>query len=501
MPYHSYRLSYPLAHQNISKINADNPKLRTRYKIHFGLEHKFRKDYKFKDKGMNNQIRAIVIGSSLAGLWAARVLADHFEQITMLERDQLPVEAVSRAGVPQDRHVHVLLERGAQIMTQLFPGVGEELVAAGANRIDLTKNSRVKIRGRWLPQFQSGIITYACSRLLLESILRKRVAALPNVELCSGAQVQGLVEQNGQVQGVQVRWKDGRDETVETAAFVVDASGRSSKLPNWLQAIGYDQPEETVIDVRLGYAGRRYKIPANPAPDWDVMLIGYEPPHKSRAGLIYSEEAGIWMVMIAGILEDYPPTNEAGFLAFAQDVDPEFYAAIQHAEPVSNIIGYRRTENRLRHYEKLNRWPDRLVALGDAVCGLNPIYGQGMSVSAMAAVTLGEMIGKENGRLTGIAQAFQKKYPKIVEPAWLLATSSDLEWLGNNEATSLPERFAGWYMPKVLDAIPGDQLVHKTFIQVQNLIVPPMALFRPKIAARVLRHGLRNKRSPFTAQR
>ncbi|MBK8900144.1 MAG: FAD-dependent monooxygenase [Anaerolineaceae bacterium] len=439
---------------------------------------------------MKKQTRAIVIGGSLAGLWTARVLADHFEQVTILERDQLPTEVVSRAGVPQDKHVHVLLERGAQIMSQLFPGITDELLAAGANRVDLTGNSRVNARGQWLPQFQSGFITYACSRLLLESILRRRVAALPNVQLCGGAQVQGLVANNGVVEGVQVRWKDGREAGVETAAFIVDASGRTSKLPDWLPQIGYDTPTETVIDVRLGYAGRRYKIPT-PAPDWDIMLVAAYPPDNGRGGLIYSEENGIWMVMIAGLLGDYPPTDDDSFLAFARDVAPEFHAAIQHAEPVSNIIGYRRTENRFRRYDKLSRWPDGLVALGDAVCGFNPVYGQGMTVAAMAAVALGEMMAERNGRLTGLAQSFQKKYPKIVEPAWLLATSADLEWLGNEEATSLPERVAGWYMPKLLDAIPGDQLVHQTFIQVQNLVVPPMSLFRPNIAWRVLRHSLR----------
>lgn len=436
--------------------------------------------------------RALVIGGSLAGLWTARVLADHFKQVTVLERDQLPTGVASRAGVPQDKHVHVLLERGAQIMSRLFPGIADELVTAGANRVDLTQDSRAKIRGQWLPQFQSGIVTYACSRLLLESILRKRVAALPNVDLCSGAQVQGLVANNGAAEGVRVRWKDGRDPGVETAAFIVDASGRSSKLPEWLREIGFDTPEETVIDVRLGYAGRRYKIPT-PAPDWDTMLIGADPPHKSRAGLIYSEENGIWMVMLAGILGDYPPTDEAGFLDFALDMDPDFHAAILQAEPVSNIIGYRRTENRMRHYEKLSRWPDGLVALGDAVCGFNPVYGQGITVSAMAAEKLGEIISKNSGNLSRVAQAFQKKYPKIVEPAWLLATSADLEWLGNEEATSLSERLAGWYMPKLLDTIPSDPLVHKTFIQVQNLIVPPTSLFHPNIAWRVLRHSLRGR--------
>ena len=433
--------------------------------------------------------RAIVIGSSLAGLWTARVLADHFGQVTVLERDHLPTEAASRPGVPQDQHVHVLLERGFQIMTDLFPGIEAELAAAGANRIDLTRHSRGKLRGEWLPTFESGIITYACSRILLESILRRRVMALPNVALCGGAQVQGLVAEGGRVQGVTVRWKESRGTTTETAVLVVDASGRGSKLPEWLADIGYSAPEETVIDVKLGYAGRRYKIPT-PAPEWETMLIAADPVINRRGGLIYSEENGIWMVMLAGSLGDYPPTDEAGFLAFAESVDAEFHAAIARAEPVSKIIGYRRTENRMRHYEKLDRWPDRLIALGDAVCGFNPVYGQGMSVSAMAAVALDEMLRKANGRFSGVAQQFQKTYPKIVEPAWLLATSADLEWLGNDNATTLPERVAGWYMPKVLEAMPVDQEVHKMFVRVQNLAVPPTALFQPSIAFRVLRHSL-----------
>jgi hypothetical protein len=223
------------------------------------------------------------------------------------------------------------------------------------------------------------------------------------------------------------------------------------------------------------------------------MLVAAYPPDHPRGGLIYNEENGIWMVMLAGILGDYPPTDDAGFLAFAQDVDPDFYVTIQHAEPVSNIIGYRRTENRFRRYDKLSRWPEHLVALGDAVCGFNPVYGQGMTVAAMAAVELGVMLAASGDNNSGIGQSFQKKYPKIVEPAWLLATSADLEWLGNEKATSLPERLAGWYMPKLLDTIPSDRLVHKTFIQVQNLVVPPMSLFQPSIAWRVLRHSLRGR--------
>jgi 2-polyprenyl-6-methoxyphenol hydroxylase-like FAD-dependent oxidoreductase len=361
---------------------------------------------------------AIVIGASLAGLWTARVLADHFQRVTVFERDQLPVGPASRPGAPQDRHVHVLLQRGALIMARLFPGIEEELTTAGAHRLDLTRDGYGKIRGRWLQRFPSGKTTYGCSRILLESIVRARVMGLPNVAVIGGVQVLGLTADNGRVTGVRVRHKESNLESVETADFVVDASGRTSKAPQWLAALGYDEPKETVIDARLGYAGRRYRMPEIPEGGWLTMLIGQEPPTKSRSGLIYSEEGGVWMVMVAGCLGDYPPTDEAGFEEFAASVDPEFYAAIRFTQPISKIIGYRNTENRFRRYEKLARWPDRFVVLGDAVCGFNPVYGQGMTVAAMAAESLGEHLGKAKGALDGLAWRYQRRYPKIVEPAW-----------------------------------------------------------------------------------
>lgn len=434
--------------------------------------------------------KAVVIGASFAGLWAARILADHFEEVVILERDQLPETAVSRPGVPQDKHVHVLLVRGASILTRLFPGIDEELLALGAKRFDLTGDTMVKIRGVWLDRFDSGHVSYGCSRILLESVLRKRVMALPNVTVLSGCRVSNLIETDGAITAVQVNQADAPI----TADFVVDASGRRSNVPKWLAELGYGQVAETLIDVKLGYAGRRYKKPAQNAPDWDVMLIGADPEHQRRAGLIYSEENDIWMVMLAGVLADYPPTDEQEFLRFAQDVAPEFAQALSTAEPISKIIGYRNTANRFHHFERLERWPERFVVVGDAVCAFNPVYGQGMSIGAMAAEALTAEIEKANGQLDGVARAFQKRYPKIVEPAWLLATSADLEWLGGQEATNLAERIAGWYMPKVLKTIPHDRVVQETFTEVQNLLKPPTVFFTPQIVGRVVRFWLRRSK-------
>lgn len=437
--------------------------------------------------------QAVIIGGSFAGLWTARILADHFKQVTILERDILPEEPKSRPGVPQDQHVHVLLQRGADIMGQLFPNIEEELLAAGAKRIDLTMDSVAYMRGQWLPQFQSGHFTYASSRILLESVLRRRVKAIPNVTIQNGARVERLLAENGRISGVALHSKDGVGETAVYADLIVDASGRRSKTPDWLVELGYEKPKETVIDAQVGYAGRRYKKPADSDVNWDIMFIGADKGYQDRGGLIYTEENDVWMVMLAGVLADYPPTDEAGYLAYAKDVHPDFYAVIQSGEPISNIIGYRKMENRMRHFEKLTRWPDRFVVLGDAVCGFNPVYGQGMSVSAMAAEALGNQLAKTNGNLDGMAWQYQKKYNKLVGPAWLMATSADLEWLVDDQEASLIERIASWYFPQMFEALPIDHAVYEAFIEVQNLTATPAILFSPKIMWRVFKHWFNHR--------
>lgn len=440
---------------------------------------------------MKSASHALVIGGSIAGLWTARVLADHFDQVTIVERDRLPEGAHARAGVPQDRHVHILLARGMLIAEQLFPGIANELATAGAVHVNLNRDSRTKMRGQWLQRFTGLSETYACSRILFESIVRRRLRSLPNLRFCDETHVIGLVSDGQGLTGVEVRHKSGDHPQRLSADLMVDASGRTSKTPTWLPAIGYDAPKETVIDAHVGYAGRRYRKPANFAEDWRFMLVGAEPPTKSRQGVIYEEEANVWMVMLAGMMEDYPPTqDETAFLDFAYSVEPALHAAISQAEPLTEIIGYRRTENCLRHYDQLARWPDRFVVLGDAAYAFNPIYGQGMTVAAMSAVALGKLLA-EAQTLDGVAQRFQKILPQIVEPALLLATGADLEWIGYPPNQPLATRARQWYLSRLLDAMPSDRVVHQTFSNVQNLLQPPTTFVQPQIVARVLAHWWR----------
>lgn len=443
---------------------------------------------------------AIVMGASMAGLWTARVLADHFDQVLVLDRDRLPDGPEPRPGAPQARQYHILLRRGLQIMHALFPGLEEDLIAAGAIPFDVTHDVKVRTRGRWLPQFESNQRLVSCSRLLLEATMRRRLRQDARIRFVEGVEVSGLVtdEQHAAVTGVQLQRRAPEDATsaqAETLSgeLIVDALGRRSQTPTWLAALGYTPPEETVVDSYLGYVTRRHREPESFQADWRMMLITATPPHDPRGGLIFPEENGVWVVMLAGANKDYPPTDEEGFDAFARSLGSEYYAAVQAAEPISKPIGYRGTDSRWRHYEKLERWPERYVVLGDAFCGFNPIYGQGMTVAALSALALGEEIKAGDGRFDGVSRRAERAIGKVTQGAWLLATGADLEWpeTVGGRSDGLADRFGRWYIDKVLNSLADDQRVRMAFNEVNQLVSPATKLFAPGIMARVLARSLR----------
>ena len=445
--------------------------------------------------------KAIVMGASIAGLWTARALIDHFEEVVVLERDHLPEGADFRSGAPQARQYHGLLKAGLQQLQAWFPGLKEELVAAGAVPYDVTQDVHVRVRRRWYPQFPSGLILLSCSRLLLESSIRRRLRQNPCIRFVAGVEVVRLHsdEQKRRVTGVQIRNRrggadQGEPDPILTADLVVDALGRRSKTPEWLVELGYALPQQSVIDSFLGYVTRRYKR----KPNTPMILIGATPPDEPYGALVLPEENDTMVTLIAGFNKNYPPTDPQEFDAFIPRLGPEFEAALKDAEPISQPYGYRGTSSCWNHYEALERWPERLVVLGDAFCGFNPIYGQGMSASAKSAAALAEAIRRSNGNLDGIAQTTLRAIGKITEGVWLLATSSDLEWPGTEGGTvsNRPaDRFGRWYIDKLLDATAFDKRLWLQFNAVSQLTQPATTLFAPGIFLRVMKQTLLKKRS------
>ncbi|HKY55188.1 MAG TPA: FAD-dependent monooxygenase [Anaerolineales bacterium] len=444
--------------------------------------------------------KVIILGASIAGLWTARALADHFEEVLVLERDHLPVSAEFRPGAPQARQFHTLLLAGLQHMQAWFPGLDEEMISAGAVPFDLIGDIRVRIGNHWLPQFPYGQKLLSCSRLLLESSIRRRLRQNPRVHIMEGAEVIGLQgdDDNRRVTGVRSRpYRGGSDNpevvTVHMADLVVDAMGRRSQTPKWLVELGYPAPKESEVDSFLGYVTRKYKR----KPNTPILLIGAYPPNNSYGGLIFPEEEDTMVALIAGYNKHYPPTDPVEFEACARHLGPEFEEALKDAEPVSQPYGYRGTSSRWLHYEELKRWPGRFVVLGDAFCGFNPVYGQGMSVAAMSAFALADLVKHSRGNLDGVSLSALRKISRITKGAWLLATSADLEWPGTQGGTignSPLARFGRWYIRAMFYAMYFDKAVRIRFNEVNHLIKPVSALFAPGIFLSVMKQIILKQR-------
>jgi 2-polyprenyl-6-methoxyphenol hydroxylase-like FAD-dependent oxidoreductase len=438
---------------------------------------------------------ALVLGSSMAGLLAARVLAEHFERVTIVERDQLPDAPEFRSGVPQARHAHVLLMRGRVILEQLFPGICRELVSAGGLEFDMTRDLAWLTPEGWGATFSSGILAVSASRALLEWSVRQRLLRRPEVRILDGVVARGLVPTSDRTGVAGVRLFSNREDRF-AVDLVVDASGRGSRLPEWLSWLGYPAPRETTIDASLGYASRIYRRPRNPGSWWKCVFVQAAPPDHPKGGGLFPIEGDRWLVSLFGGGGHYPPTDESGFHEFARSLrTPLIAGLIADAEPLSPLVGTRATANRLRHYDELTEIPDGVVALGDAVCAFNPVYAQGMTVAAIGAETLNRCLTEHRGRngatLEGFARYFQRQLARAIATPWQLATAEDYRYIGvKGPPAHWSVRLMHRYVDRVV-ALSTEQIdVRARLMRVLGLMAPPSLLFGPGIAGPVLRRAV-----------
>jgi len=432
--------------------------------------------------------QAVVLGGSIAGLLAARVLTDSFERVILVERDHLPTDDAHRPGVPQARHVHGLLMRGMQVIERYYPTFQAELDAAGVPTMEWMRESIQWIPTGWTPRFASGIISRPSTRPLLEGILRRLTLAIPNLMVRAETTVTDLVftADHKQVTGVIVTPRQGGTTEEISADLVVDATGRSSDAPQWLQSAGYELPTETVVSAGLGYASRLYAMPESFQPDWKSIMI-MTTPERPRGGVFQLVEGRQWMLTLAGTAEDYPSTKEDALSAFAHSLPaPPLHEALAQAQPLTPIFGYRHTDNRLRHYEKLPAMPDGLIVTGDAVCAFNPVYGQGMTAAALGAEVLAGWLREGRASLV-----FQKRLAKSNQSPWLMATNEDYRYpiIAGDAAPEIVHRL-NRYVDWLFAAAPDVPQITQTFLGVMHLVKPPTSLFNPTLIARRIWWGL-----------
>lgn len=441
--------------------------------------------------------RAVVLGAGMAGLLSARVLSDFYDSVTVLERDELPTHPNHRKGVPQGRHLHQFLTRGTQVLGELFPGILEELVDAGAvindpSRI-YTRVGRYELRSTGTLANPEALLYYQASRPFMEFHIRRRVSALDNVTLLDNHEVGDLVTTTGAVTGVQVTNRESAAGTVLDADLVVDATGRASRTPDFLQRNGFGAPPVKHAAAAWAYASQLMKIPN----EHIALRMASVVDHASSATrlLLLGYEHDNWILAVGhAVGQCGPPRRFAEIYATAEHFMPAtIMSGLREATPVGDIAVFRNTSATWRRYDKMPRYPDGMVVIGDALCTLDPIWGQGMTMAALQALSLRDCL--QTGR-RDLPHRFFASAAGHIGPTWAMNQANDRAPLAENHSGPLTGRISKWATNAVLNAATCDIALTERLFRVANLVDPPSRLQDPTLLPRVLLANLRHPRGP-----
>jgi len=432
---------------------------------------------------------AVVIGGSIAGCLTARVLSDYFDKVTIFEADTPPDEAVPRKGVPQGNHIHTLLSGGSAVLCKFFPAIHDDLVAAGAECGDPQIKWRAYMGGAWAQRIPSGLNSYVMSRPLLEATVRKHTLAIPNITLHVAASVSAYTwnESETTVTGVTL---EASGESIK-ADFVADVSGRNSKASDWIKKAGFISPERSSIGIDVGYTTFVVAEPPNNQRNWNLLYtIQKDIPADTRGGGIFCIEGGRYLVSAQGYHKDYGPTDWEGFLAyFKSHPFPVIYETIKDCQPIGEAKEYRYAAYLRRHYEKLTDFPSGLVVLGDAICSLNPVYGQGMTVAAKEVEHLDQCLqqcASTRHIEDKFALSFFKGATKFIDAAWDAITVEDFRYPQTRGQRPKAYALAKWLNRRFFTLSATDKEFGVAFTKVLHLVEPPESILKPKYLFKAL---------------
>jgi 2-polyprenyl-6-methoxyphenol hydroxylase-like FAD-dependent oxidoreductase len=436
----------------------------------------------------------VIIGASMGGLVAAAAVAPFYDRVTVLERDELPTSPAHRRGVPQGKHAHGFQPGGLAALEDLLPGTNALLDQGGAPSGDTSANCTWHINGYDFAQGRSGVQTIGITRPFVEHTVRTQVAALPNVTLNDQVEVRGPITLGQTVIGVLIA--DG-DATVEVHAdLVIDASGRASRMPEWLTEMGLPAPTEEQVHCKLAYLSRRWMLTSDEVGT-DVVRVS-APNENAQFGVCIAQEDGTHIITLGGLLNNGPENSEDAYRAFAAALPAgNFGKALEGAVPVTDMSSSHFPYSRRRRFDRLGQHAVGLIAIGDAVASFNPGYGQGMSVASMEAVALREHL--QRGALD--PKRYYRAVHKVEDVAWKISTGGDLKYEGVEGNRTPDVKIMNNYLDKFARAAENDPVLGTQFTKVAGFMAPPQSLFKPNIVWRVIRGNRRAKAAATAATR
>lgn len=438
--------------------------------------------------------RAIVIGYSMAGKLAAQVLANFFEEVVVIEKDPVPDSPSVRKGVPQGAHPHVLLRKGAELLEQWFPGLMEELIHNGSVEFDFMGDVHWEHHGRTKVRAEGDFRQLCQSRPFLEWQIQKRQEQLPNIKVQYKTAAEDLLwDQEGQnVVGVVLRKNDSDLRESLYSELVIDAAGPASFYREAFKKRGKPIPREESLRINLTYTSQRIKWDESStgSPSWRALLLYPEPPRIQRGGVLYPVEKGEWMVSLFGYGGDEAPLNEEGFRAFAKSLpNPELFNVLTKSESVSGLQRYRVPFQYRRRFDQMTKTPGGLIVLGDALCRFDPVFGQGMTASAISSMALQKALQHADLNSLGTPLFSKKVYKSIMTslaPLWLMVLSEDFMYSKTQGKRPFGLSVLQAYMRSIYRLTERDVKVYQAFSRVLHLLDSPFKLFHPSILVKVL---------------
>lgn len=447
--------------------------------------------------------RAVVLGASMAGLLAARVLSDHFDEVVLLERDALPDGLRPRKGTPHAVHPHGLLARGLQVLEGLFPGFTNSMLERGGLAGDMTGDVAFEANRERFAACHGGLQALVVSRLAIEAELRARVLARPNVRAITGVTVLAPRHVEDRVGAARYSMPDaenGEAQACELAAdLVVDCTGRGSHAPRWLREWGYPEVVEERVEIGIAYTSAYFRREGALALGSDlqkVAVFGAVTNAQPRPGVLLAQEPGgegapRWVVSVGGFRGDHAEPTLDGLRSHARSIGSAEIEKVTHeGELLGEVMRYQMPHSQRRRYERLRQLPRGFLVMGDAITSFNPIYGQGMTVAACEALALQREVDRA-GR-DADARRFFRAAAKVIETPWQVAVGGDLSIDNVPGKRPLAVRVVNAYIGRLYRVAPRDPVVSLAFQRVVHLLDEPTALFAPKVLWRALRPQERN---------